>query len=281
MRPRSVSPIRYVKVFFHRLSDDEVVGLSAQLAYYFLLSLFPFLIFSLALLSYVGVSSEEVLGLVEKYAPAEAFELIKDNLPNILDVRHGFLLSFGIVATLWSASNAINSIIRGLNRAYNVSESRNFFVARGMAVLLTISMILVIIVALVLPVFGDLIGNFIFSHIGLEEGHFTALWDLLRWLISFLLIVVVFSCLYYFAPNRHLHFQDVIVGAVMAAVGWQVASLGFSYYVGNFGNYSATYGSLGGIMVLMIWFYLTAFILILGGEINATNHYFREGHDWE
>lgn len=261
------------------MTEDEVFGLSAQLAYYFLLSLFPFLIFSLALLSYIGITSDQVLGLVESYAPAEAFDLIKNNLPTILDVRHGFLLSFGILATIWSASNAINAIIRGLNRAYKVKESRNFFLARGMAILLTIAMIVVIIVALVLPVFGDVIGNFIFSHIALEESNFTAVWYLLRWLISFLLIVVVFSCLYFFAPNKKLNMRDVVVGAVIAAVGWQVASLGFSYYVGNFGAYSATYGSLGGIIILMIWFYLTAMIILMGGEINATNHYFREGHD--
>lgn len=261
------------------MTEDEIFGLSAQLAYYFLLSLFPFLIFSLALLSYLGISSDQVLGLVESYAPEEAFHLIKRSLPDILDVRHGYLLSFGVLATIWSASNAINAIIRGLNRAYKVKESRNFFLARGMAILLTIAMIVIIIVALVLPVFGDVIGDFIFSHLQLEASNFEALWYVLRWLFSFLLIVVVISCLYYFAPNKKLSLKDVLIGAVIAAVGWQVASLGFSYYVGNFSAYSATYGSLGGIIILMIWFYLTAMIILMGGEINATNHYLREGHD--
>lgn len=279
MASRSVHPIRYTKAFFHRVTEDEIFGLSAQLAYYFLLSLFPFLIFSLALLSYLGISSDQVLGLVESYAPEEAFHLIKRSLPDILDVRHGYLLSFGVLATIWSASNAINAIIRGLNRAYKVKESRNFFLARGMAILLTIAMIVIIIVALVLPVFGDVIGDFIFSHLQLEASNFEALWYVLRWLFSFLLIVVVISCLYYFAPNKKLSLKDVLIGAVIAAVGWQVASLGFSYYVGNFSAYSATYGSLGGIIILMIWFYLTAMIILMGGEINATNHYLREGHD--
>lgn len=279
MSHQSVSPIRYTKAFLRRVTEDEVFGMSAQLAYYFLLSLFPFLIFALALLSYIGITSDQVLDLVKDYAPEDAFNLIENNLPDILDVRHGFLLSFGILATLWSASNAINAIIRGLNRAYKVKESRNFFLARGMAVLLTVGMIVVIIVALILPVFGDVIGNFIFSHIRLEESNFQGLWYLLRWLISFLLIVFVFSCLYFFAPNKRLNMKDAVIGAVIAAVGWQVASLGFSYYVGNFGAYSATYGSIGGIIILMIWFYITAMIILMGGEINATNHYFREGHD--
>lgn len=279
MAHHATSPIRYVRVFLKRIDEDEVFGLSAQLAYYFLLSLFPFLIFSLSLLSYIGITSDSVLNLVQDYAPKSAFDLIKSNLHSVLGKQHGGLLSFGILATIWTASNAINAIIRGLNRAYNVEENRNFFLARGMAILLTIAMIVVIVVALAFPVFGEVIGHFIFSHISLEQSHLTWLWDVLRWLFSFLLIILVFSCLYYFAPNKKLQMRDVIIGAVIAAVFWQVASYGFSFFVGNIGHFSVTYGSLGGIIVLMIWFYITAMIVIMGGEINATNHYFREGED--
>lgn len=268
-----------MKVFSRRLVEDEVFGLSAQLAYYFLLSLFPFLIFAFALLSYLGITSDKVLDMVQQYAPADGFESIKKTLQNVLDKQNGGLLSFGIIATIWSASNAINAIFRALNKAYNVAENRNFFIARGMAILLTFAMVVVIIVALTLPVFGNLIGGFIFSHLGVSASGFEPLWDVLRWLISFLIIVTVLSCLYYFAPNKKLYVRDVVFGAVIAAVLWQVVSLGFSYYVGNFANYSAAYGSLGGIIVLMIWFYLTGLIIIVGGVINAVNHYFRVGRN--
>lgn len=265
---------RYLKVFYKRSIDDKVFDLSAQLAYYFLLSLFPFLIFALALLSYLGITSKEVLDMIQNYTPPDSFNLIKKNLQNVLDHQHGGLLSFGIIFTIWTASNAINAIIKALNRAYNVEETRNFIIARGIAILLTLAMVVVIIVVLTLPVFGKVIGNFIFTHLGIEES-FHPMLLVLRWLISFLIIVMVLTCLYYFAPNKKVYLKDVLTGAVIAAVGWQVISLGFAYYVGNFGHYETTYGSLGGVIILMVWFYLTALIIIIGGEINAVNWYFQ------
>lgn len=272
MAGHPVSPKRYIKVFFKRIADDQIFDLSAQLAYYFLLSLFPFLIFALTLLHYF-FTSDDVLGMIKTFVPPQSFDLIRTNLKSVLDVQRGGLLSFGILFTIWTASNALNAMIRALNKAYSVKETRSFIISRGIAVLLTIGMIVVIVIALAMPVFGRLIGDFVFSHLGLGS-QFLVVWVVLRWLISFLIIVAVFSCLYFFAPNKKVYFQDVLFGAVVAAVGWQVISLGFSYYVSNFGNYRAIYGSLGGVIVLMIWFYLTALIIIIGGEINAVNWFF-------
>jgi membrane protein len=263
----------YLKVFFKRFGDDGVPDLAAQLAYYFLLSLFPFLIFTLAMLSYIDISSDQLIRLISRLVPAETTDLIESNMKNIVDVQRGGLLSFGVILTIWSASNAVNAIFRALNKAYNVEENRPFLVARGLAILLTLAMIVVIVVALILPVFGEVIGKFILSQLGVSSN-FVAVWGMLRWLISFLIIVTVFACLYYFAPNKKLYWKDVLLGAVIAAVGWQVISLGFSFYVSNFGNFSAMYGSLGGIIVLMIWFYLTALTIIIGGEVNAVNKFF-------
>lgn len=278
MGNQPVSAKRYVKVFFMRLAADNIFDLSAQLAYYFLLSLFPFLIFALAMLNYLGITSDTVLGLIQRFAPTQSFDLIKKNLQTVLDVQRGGLLSFGILFAVWTASNAINSLIRALNRAYNVEESRHFLIARGIAILLTIGMIIVIVMALTLPVFGEVIGRFLLVHLGLEQ-RFSAVLDLLRWLISFLIIVFVLSCLYYFAPNKKVYFKDVVFGAVIAAVGWQIASLGFSYYVSHLSNFSTTYGSLGTVIILMIWFYLTALVIIIGGEINAVNWFFERKHE--
>ncbi|HET7616425.1 MAG TPA: YihY/virulence factor BrkB family protein [Bacillales bacterium] len=275
MAKQPVPVRRYLKVFYKRVADDKIFDLSAQLAYYFLLSLFPFLIFALALLSYLGITSDQVLQLMKRFAPQDSFDLFKSGLKGVLDVQRSGLLSFGIIFTIWTASNAINALIRVLNQAYNVEESRNFIVARSIAILLTLAMVALIMIALALPVFGEVIGMFVFNHLGLGF-EFTAVWAVLRWLISFIVSVVVLSCLYYFAPNKRVHFRDVLFGAVIAAAGWQAVSLGFSYYVGNFGHYEATYGGLGGFIVLMIWFYLTAFIIILGGEINAVNWFFEK-----
>ena len=260
--------LRFGKQLFQRLDRNEALGMSAELAYFFLLSLFPFLIFLLTLIAYVPVSQDDVLGVIRQYAPGDTMKLIETNVVRILNEQRGDLLSFGIIATIWFASNGINAIVRAFNRAFDVNENRHFFIVRGTAILLTLAMVFVIIVALLLPVFGREIGLFIFSSYGLSD-EFLTIWNTIRWGVSFVILFFVFSCLYLAAPNIHLRLRDVLPGAMFATVGWMSASLLFSYYVSNFGNYTAMYGSLGGIIVLLVWFYISGLMIIIGGEINA------------
>jgi membrane protein len=258
----------FLKELIKRFTSDEVPGLSAQLSYFFLLSLFPFLIFLITLIGYLPISQEDVLVTIRQFAPGESVQIIDNTLDQIINKKNGGLLSFGIIATLWSASNGINAIVRAFNKAYDVDETRSFIVARGMAILLTVAMVFVIVVALLLPVFGREIGLFIFSNFGFSE-EFLTIWNTLRWLVSGIILFIVFTALYFVAPNKHLHIKDGLPGSFAATIGWIVVSLAFSYYVGNFANYSATYGSIGGVIVLMIWLYLSGMIIILGGELNA------------
>lgn len=260
--------LRFGKQLFQRLDRNEALGMSAELAYFFLLSLFPFLIFLLTLIAYVPVTQDDVLGVIRQYAPGDTMKLIETNVVRILNEQRGDLLSFGIIATIWFASNGINAIVRAFNRAFDVNENRHFFIVRGTAILLTLAMVFVIIVALLLPVFGREIGLFIFSSYGLSD-EFLTIWNTIRWGVSFVILFFVFSCLYLAAPNIHLRLRDVLPGAMFATVGWMSASLLFSYYVSNFGNYTAMYGSLGGIIVLLVWFYISGLMIIIGGEINA------------
>lgn len=264
----------FVKQLFRRFFEDRALDLAAQLAYFFLLSLFPFLIFTFTLMPYIGITQDQILPMISRYAPPELMSIITANLNKVLEPRSGGLISFSVIATLWPASNALNSIIRALNQAYEVEETRSFFVTRAMSIFLTFAMIFVIIVALGLNVFGHVIGKFIFAHLGISNM-FVIFWTFARLILSFLIITVVFACLYYFAPNKRLPFSEIIFGSVFASIGWQVISLAFSYYVDQFGNFSATYGTLGGIIILMLWFYITALIIILGGEINAATRYFK------
>lgn len=257
-----------LKKLWHRIKEDDLSGLSAQLAYYFLLSLFPLLIFLFTLLPYISISQDYMLGLLKGYAPAEAMDLIKKNLQDVMDHRHGGLLSFGILGTIWSASNGINALVLAFNKAYNVKETRSFIVSRGMAVLLTFGMVFVLIAAVLLPVFGKQIGLFLFSQFGFSK-EFVTIWNMLRWIISALILFLLFTVLYWIAPNMKLRCKTAFPGAAFATVGWILSSLALSFYVGNFGHYSATYGSIGAIIILMIWMYITAFIILLGGEINA------------
>ncbi|GAA0370209.1 YihY/virulence factor BrkB family protein [Bacillus horti] len=254
---------------FRRFSAHRVPDLAAQLSYYFLLALFPFLIFTFTLLPYTPLASEDVLELIAQYIPLDSMEIVERNVRNILEVERGGLLSVSIIAAMWSASNGSYAVIRALNHAYDVEESRSFIKARLVAFMLMLALLLTILIALILPVFGRSLGIFLFSFMGMSET-FLALWDAFRWIISFTVIFIVFSFLYLVAPNRSMSPSQVWVGALVATIGWQLISLGFSYYISNFSNYSATYGSLGGVIILLLWLFLMGMLIILGGEINAT-----------
>ncbi|MDR7238373.1 YihY/virulence factor BrkB family protein [Neobacillus drentensis] len=257
-----------LKLLWHRIDEDDLPGLSAQLAYYFLLSLFPLLIVLFTLLPYIPIPHQDMLGLIRDFAPVEAMDLIEKNVHDIMNDRNGGLLSFGIIGTIWSASNGIEAIVKAFNKAYNVKESRSFIVSRGMAILLTFGMILVLILAIVLPIFGREIGLFLFTRMGYTT-EFIKLWDTLSRLVSAIILFLIFTGLYWIAPNVKLKCRSAFPGAAFATIGWIISSLGLTFYVGNISNYSLTYGSIGAIIVLMIWLYISAFIIILGGEINA------------
>ncbi|MRH44614.1 YihY family inner membrane protein [Aquibacillus halophilus] len=260
--------LNFVKQLFKRMMDDDVFGLSAQLSYFFLLSLFPFMLFLVTLLGFLPLPEVDIMNFIEDYAPAETATLINENVNMIVTERNGGLLSIGLIGTLWSASNGINAIMRAFNAAYNVEENRSFVISRLIAIVLTIAMLIVIIIAFLLPIFGKAIGVYLFSFFGLSEG-FLQTWNTLRWVISSVVFFLVLLALYILAPNKKVNIKNVAIGAIFATICWQLVSLLFSYYVNTIGNYSAMYGSLGGVIVLMIWFYISGIIIITGGEINA------------
>lgn len=259
---------------FKNFTEDEVPGLAAQMSYFFLLALFPLLIFLVTLVGYLPIDHQALLETMSGLVPADSMALIESNLEQVVDSSGGGLLSVGIIGTLWSASNGIKAIMQSLNKAYDVEENRSFLVGRLIAILLLISMLILIIVALLLPIFGRAIGIYVFSFFDASD-RFIDIWNTLRWVISSSIFFIVFMYLYRLAPNAKVHLKDVIYGALFATIGWQLVSFGFSFYVNNFGNYSATYGSLGGVIILMFWFYLSGIIIITGGEINALTARYR------
>lgn len=257
----------FIKGIIKKLEVDDISGLAAQLAYFFLLSMFPLFIFLFTLVAYLPYSQEEILRTLQTFAPAESMNLIEDNLNEVMQ-GNVKLLSFSIIGTIWSASHGLNAIIKAFNRAYNVTETRSYFIARGMSIMLTFAMIFVFLVALFLPVFGKQIGMFLFSEFGISE-QFIKVWNTSRWVISSSVLFIVFIMLYWIAPNKKITCVSVLPGAVFATIGWVAVSFLFSFYVDKISNYTTTYGSLGGIIVLMVWFYLSGWIIIMGGEINA------------
>lgn len=257
----------FISMLLKRMKDHDVSGMAAQLAFFFLLSLFPLLLFLATLLPYLPISEQDIVTFLAAFVPEESMLLIESQIQNIMR-GSGKLLSFGIIATLWSASNGMNGIFKAFNRAYEIEGQRTYFINRVISMILTIAMLFVFIFVLALPVFGKQLGILLFSQFGYNE-EFLHMWNTIRWFITSLLLFCVFTVLYWIFPNIRLKLSSVMRGAIFATVGWIVVSLGFSFYVNNFASYTSTYGSIGGIIVLMLWFYLSAHIIILGGELNA------------
>lgn len=262
------------KGFFQDLVSSmqrvDMSGMGAQLAYFFLLSFFPLLIFLVTLLPYLNLQQEQVFEFMDNIMPAEVYSLIEGTLGEVLTNQNGGLLSIGIIGTIWSASKGIDALMKALNRAYEV-DGRAGVINRSLSLLFTVAFVLIILLALVFPVFGQQLGELLFSHIGVENS-LGSMWTFIRWLMPPLLILGVMVLMYWIVPNTdpRLKFISVIPGAVFATASWLLLTYGFSFYVNNFGNYSATYGSIGGVIILMLWLYFTGMILILGGLINAT-----------
>lgn len=259
--------IVFGQMLFKRTMEHDVSGMAAQLAFFFLLSVFPLLIFLFTLVPFFPITEDYIITYLSEYVPEEPMLIITSQLDRIM-TSSGTLLSVGLIGTLWTASNALNGITKAFNVAYDIIDTRKYFFTRLLSMVLTIGMIFVFILALLLPVFGKQIGIHIFSYFGISEA-FWDIWNTIRWVLSTLVLFLMFLILYRVFPSVKLKRRMVLPGALFATVGWNVGSFGFSFYVNNFGNYSNTYGSLGGIIILMLWFYMLAFVIILGGEINA------------
>ena len=264
------TPKGFVQDIVLRIQRVEISALGAQLAYFFLLSFFPMLIFLVTLLPYLNLETELVYSTLVNVMPDEVYRLIESTLNEILTNRNSSLLSIGIIGTIWSASKGINALFRALNKAYD-TEGRVGVVNRALSLVFTIALVVVVGVALLLPVFGQQIGQFLFSIVGVEEK-FIMFWNSIRWTMPLLLIFLVLLGLYWFIPNTdpRQKIMGVWPGAIFSTLAWLALTYGFSFYISNFGNYSATYGSIGGVIILMLWLYFTGMILIFGAVLNAS-----------
>lgn len=252
------------------VQDDNCLGVAAQLAYYLLFAVFPFLLFLTALLGYLPIPNlmERLLATLAAVVPGDVVTILQDHIRQLVTEQKGGLLSFGILAALWASSSAIVALIEALNRAYDVQEGRPWWKVRGIALLLTVGLSVFIVVAMVLLIFGPQLGDWLASLVGLGKV-FNLLWNILRWPVSAGLLSVALAVVYYYAPDVEQEWKWITPGAVFAVLATIVVSLGFSLYVSNFGSYNKTYGSIGAVIVFLTWLYLTGLCLLIGGEINA------------
>ena len=258
---------KFVNMILIRMREHDVSGMAAQLAFFFLLSLFPLLIFLIALIPYLPFTAADIMGLLATIVPEDSLAFIEPQLEGIMERNRG-LLSVSILGTLWTASNAMNGLLKSFDKAYDLVENRKYIIRRAIALLLTVGLIFLLIIVLMLPVFGKQIGIFLYNLIGFSE-HYLVIWNFVRWISSIIGLYLIFTLLYWVLPYIKRKRKSVFWGALFATVGWSAVSYGFSFYVNHFSNYSTTYGSIGGIIVLMLWLYLSAHIIVLGGEINA------------
>jgi membrane protein len=259
-----------VKCVLSKAWADDCLGKAAQLSYAFLFALFPFLLFLTTLLGYLPLPNlmEQILALLAAVLPGEVLHLIQDNIRTLVTTQHSGLLSFGIFAALWTAASALRVIIATANRAYGVQDRRPFWKVWGLALLFTLGLPLFLLASMSLLVFGPQLGGWMAAQIGLG-ALFQGLWNMLRWLVILVLLLVAMAPVYAWAPDVAHAWRWITPGAVFAILATLLTSLGFSSYVTHFGSYDATYGSLGAVMVLLTWMYLTGLFLLVGGEINA------------
>lgn len=269
--------IKLLKDLFARFSNDDLLSVGAQITYFLLLSIAPFLIFLITLITFIPLLDfQSQIEPLYALMPADASKILNAIIDQTIKNRSSALLTFGVMFALWSASTGVSYLIRGVNRAYDQEETRPFWKKSLLSLVITLELSIVIIASMILIVFGGILGSKVFGWLGFSET-FTMIWWYLRFVIALLAIMIVFVSLYYSAPSCRLTFKEVLPGAVVAAISWIVVSMAFSFYADNLGNYAAVYGSLGGVIALLTWIYLSSIIFLLGAEINASLKFSKEG----
>ncbi len=250
--------------------EDDCPGLAAQLAFYFLLAVFPALLFLVSLLGYLPLNAAlgTAVAQLEAVVPREVVSLIREQLEQVLSGRHGGLLTLGIAGAVWSSSSAVTAIITALNRAYDIEEWRPWWKRRLIAIALTIALAVFVMLAFAFVVGGRDLAVWVAQTMGAGDL-FASVWAVAQWVLALALVVLAVDLVYYFGPNADNEWVWVTPGSLLATMLWLTASAGFKLYVQNFGSYAAVHGAIGTIIVLMLWFYLSGLALLVGAELNA------------
>jgi membrane protein len=258
------------RTFKEAFWEDNCLGLAAQLAYYFFFALFPALLFLLALASYFPVETliDDMFRTLGGVVPPEVLAILTDQIKKISEGEQTGLLTLGMLATLWSSSAAMTAIIDTLNSAYDVQEGRPWWKVRLVAIGLTVGVALFILISFALVLIGPKAAELIADRTFLGPA-FEWTWKILQWPLVFALASSGIALVYFFAPDVEQDWIWLTPGSLFATTIWLLSSLGFKYYVTNMGAYVETYGAIGGVMVLMLWFYISGLAILFGAEMNA------------
>ena len=266
--------LRVGRDVWHHFREDDVLGLAAELSFRWLLALFPLAIMTAAFAGFaaerVGVAdpTQQILDAAGAQLPPEAAETLRPQLDRVLMNQDGGLLTLGLVLTVYAASAGMRAIIKGFNKAYRVQERRPFWRQVAVAIGLTILMGTSVVASFMVLVVGQIAARDLAAQVGLEEATASA-FELARFPLVLIALGAASAFLYWSAPAQHPPLRWALPGIVVFVPGWMLATVLFSLYVDNFGSYDDTYGTLGGIVVLLLWLYITFIVLLLGAQLNA------------
>ena len=254
--------------------SDDVTGLAAELSYRYFLALFPFAIFLAALGGFIAHMTgaqdptSQIMKLVGNSLPSDARSVIQGEVHSVVTSRNGGLLSIGILGAIWASSSAMKTLIKALDRAYDVPETRPWWKQTGLAIVMTVAVAIGIVGSIVILIATTAWADKIATSFGFGSAFKVAItWA--RWPAVVALMLLAVATLYWAAPNYQVRFRFLTPGAVVFVVVWIAATIGFGFYVTNFSSYNKTYGALGGVVVLLVWLYLTNIVLLFGAELNA------------
>ena len=267
-----LTPLKLAQLGIKKIGEDELSTRSASLSYYFLGALFPMILF---LVSLIGVFAspgsqlrENIVTAIGRLAPGSASSLVQTVINQTFTNSSGIKLAAGILGALWAASGGMSAVVTSLNVIYRTKEKRPWWEQKLTIIGLTLALAILMIIAIVLILYGGKLGEAVSSRIGLSDA-FQLAWKILQWPLSFAAMFLSYSIVYYFAPDLdERRWYWVTPGAVVGVVLWLAASFGFRIYLHFFNSYSATYGSLGAVVILMLWLYITGFAILIGGEVN-------------
>ncbi len=268
---RKLTAKEFVKETYREYVHDNVSDSAAVLSYYFVFSLFPFLVFLATLTAYIpGVRSSvaTMLSRARAILPPQAMGIIDQHVHGLINQPRPKLLTIGLIVTLYSASRGVDAVRKALNLAYDVKESRPFWKTEGIAFGMTIGGALLVLVGVAALVAGGDLGLWLAQRLDIGKEYVIA-WSWLRWPVTAMVIMFCAAIGYYLLPDVEQEFRFITPGSIVGTLVWLVATYGFNQYATHFGSYNVTYGSIGGVIVLMTWLYLSGFVFLMGGEINA------------
>lgn len=266
-----LTPLRLMKRVYHEFEEDEVFTRSAALAFYFVSALVPMVFFLMAILGMLAQGHDlqsGLLGYAGRFMPPDAYTLLQKTLQEITTKSSGMKLIFGLGLALWSGSGGVSSIMDALNRCYHVTDSRPFWKQRLISVALTIALSALTVSALVIVLYGGDIAQFVGAHTGLSAPVVLA-WRIAQWPVALFFVVVAFALLYYWGPDAEQDWEWITPGSLVGVLLWIGISVLFRIYLHYFNSYSKTYGSLGAVIILLYWLYISGMALLAGGEINS------------